>query len=133
MDKEKAAWFINEQQMSFSKWIISLSIAIISFTFLFLFNHPSNLKFQWVITSGLVLLILTIIAGILYVYVVLAGLGYHLSADISQGNVREKNIQLAQRYECFMKYLYPAFSATFLLGLILVSIFVIINLTQTKP
>jgi len=127
LDKEKAAWFINEQQLSYSKWIIGLSTAVISFTFFFLFNHPSNLTCKCISIYGLILLVLTVMTGVIYVYIALAGLGYRLAADISPENLKDNYKRLAVKHEGFMKYLYPTLTVFFLLGLLFVGIFVIIN------
>ena len=136
MNDSELADFVNKEQLTFAKWIVSLSIAIISFTFAFLLENFSSFEYRWIFIIGLILLAISIIAGVRYVGILLAAFGYgiafrHCKAlPESEKSIRrrDKYKKLEDKYTYRMcKPYYEIVQTAFLLGLIFIIIFVISN------
>ena len=146
---------INQEQINFAKWIVSLSIAVISFSLAFLLKNFPNLKFGWIFICGLVLLALSIIFGVCYVYSFLAGYGYNVVYNLYYNKpyeekpnlldgkqrklkeafekLKEKYGNLRKRYGFTLtKICYRILFSTFVLGLISLTAFAIINFILQK-
>jgi hypothetical protein len=124
--------FINKEQISFAKWIVNLSIAIISFSFAYLLKSFAGFSYKWIFVAGLFLLMLSIIAGVRYVWVFLAGLGYGVVSKQS-GKYQEKYNRLKHKYGYPMsRFYYEFLQLTFLLGLIFLGSFAILNFIIQK-
>ena len=142
-EKDKlGAEFVNKEQLSFAKWIVGLSTAVISFSFAFLLPTFKNLDYKWIFIIGLIFLTLSVISGVRYVWVFLAALGYgsavkyYEKMDLKDEKLirrKEEYKRLKDRYSYYLsRYYYEALQVTFLLGLICLSIFTITNFIFQK-
>ncbi len=131
--------FVNREQLSFAKWVVGLSIAIISFTFAFLLKYFPALEYKWIFILSLILFALSIIGGVRYVWIFLAGLGYSLIYK-SYNVENEKSVKQKEEYKKLKdkygsiasRFYYEFLQITFLLGLICLSMFTIANFLIQK-